>query len=89
MNTIQKIIGKNLKYYRYKSGLSQEKFYEQYRLNPKYLASVERGEVNVSVEFLYNLAKLLKVDIREFFDPDESRNVIQKRIDSKEKEVKM
>lgn len=86
MNTIQKIIGKNLKYYRYKSGLSQEKFYEQFGLNPKYLASVERGEVNVSVEFLSNLAKLLKIDIREFFDPDESRYILKRRIDSKEKE---
>lgn len=86
MNTIQNIIGKNLKYYRYKSGLSQEKFYEQYGLNPKYLASVERGEINVSVEFLYNLAKVLKIDIREFFDPDESRSILKKRIDEKEKE---
>lgn len=86
MNTIQKIIGKNLKYYRYKSGLSQEKFYERFGLNSKYLASVERGEVNVSVEFLSNLAKLLKIDIREFFDPDESRYILKRRIDSKEKE---
>lgn len=86
MNTIQKIIGKNLKYYRYKSGLSQEKFYEQFGLNSKYLASVERGEVNVSVEFLSNLAKLLKIDIREFFDPDESRYILKRRIDGKEKE---
>lgn len=86
MNTIQNIIGKNLKYYRYKSGLSQEKYYEQLGLNPKYLASIERGEVNVSVEFLSNLAKLLKIDIREFFNPDESRNILKKRIDGKEKE---
>lgn len=87
MNTIQKIVGKNLKYYRYKSGLSQEKFYEKFGLNYKYLASIERGEVNVSVEFLYNLSKLLKIDIREFFDPDESRYISKKRIDEKEKEV--
>ena len=86
MKTIQNIIGMNLKYYRYKSGLSQEKFYEQYGLNSKYLASVERGEVNVSVEFLYNLAKILRIDIREFFNPDESRNILKKRIDEKEKE---
>lgn len=66
MNTIQEIIGMNLKYYRYKSGLSQEKFYEQFGLNPKYLASVERGEINISVEFLANLSRILKIDIREF-----------------------
>ena len=86
MKTIQSVIGMNLKYYRYKSGMSQEKFYEQFGLNAKYLASIERGEVNVSVEFLYNLAKLLKVDIREFFNPDESRIIKDKRIDSVKKE---
>lgn len=84
MNTIQKTIGKNLKYYRYQSGLSQEKFYEQFGLNTKYLASIERGEVNVTVEFLDNLAKLLKIDIREFFDPSPKRYINKKRIDERE-----
>ena len=41
MDSIQKIVGKNLKYFRYQSGLSQEKFYEKFGLNYKYLASVE------------------------------------------------
>ena len=84
MDTLQKNIGKNLKYYRYQSGMSQEKFYEQYGLNAKYLASVERGNVNVSVVFLSNLAKLLEIDIREFFNPDPTRTIIKKRIDEKE-----
>ncbi len=84
--TIQKIVGNNLKYYRFRSGLSQEKYYEQFDLNYKYLASVERGEVNVSIEFLDKLAKLLKIDIREFFNPDETRYIAKKRIDEKGKE---
>ncbi len=83
MNSIKKIVGNNIKYFRYQSNLSQEKFYEQFDLNSKYLACVERGEVNVTIEFLYNLAKILKVDIREFFNPDESRFITKKRIDSK------
>ncbi len=86
MNTVQKTIGKNLKYYRYQSGKSQEKFYGQFGLNPKYLASVERGEINVSVEFLDNLAKIINIDIREFFNPDQSRAILKKRIDSKQTE---
>ena len=83
MNSIKKIVGNNIKYLRYQSNLSQEKFYEQFDLNSKYLACVERGEVNVTIEFLYNLAKVLKVDIREFFNPDESRFITKKRIDGK------
>lgn len=84
MSTIKEIVGRNLKYYRYNSGMSQEKFYEQYGLNSKYYASVERGEVNVSIVFLDHLAKLLEIDIREFFNPDPSRNINKKRIDEKE-----
>lgn len=83
MNEVQKIVGNNLKYFRYQSGLSQEKFYEKYNLNSKYLACVERGEVNVTIEFLANLAKVLKVDIREFFNPDENRVINKRRIDGK------
>ena len=83
MNNIKKIVGNNLKYYRFQSGLSQEKFYEKYNLNHKYLACVERGEINVSIEFLNNLAAVLEVEIADFFNLD--RIIKTKRIDAKEK----
>jgi len=82
---IESIVGMNLKYLRYKSGLSQERFYEKLGLNHKYMASIERGEVNVSIVFLSNLAKLMEVDIREFLNPDTSRLVMKKRIDERKK----
>lgn len=83
---IQQIVGYNLKYIRYQSKLPQDKFYGQYGLNYRYLASVERGEVNVSVGFLEKLAELFEVDIREFFNPDKKRFITKARIDAKEKE---
>ncbi len=83
MDDIQKIVGNNLKYFRYQSGLSQEKFYEKYGLNSKYLACVERGEVNVTIDFLANLAKVLEVDIREFFNPTPDRIIKKRRIDER------
>ncbi len=83
---IQEIIGNNLKYFRYQTKLSQEKFYSQFGLNYRYLACIERGEINVSIKFLDKLAKALKVDIREFFNPDNERFNFKKRIDGKEKE---
>lgn len=86
MRSIQEIIGENLKYFRYQAGKSQEKFYGEYNLSYKYYACIERGEINMTVDFLERLAKILKVDIREFFNPDEKRFVDKKRIDEKEKE---
>ena len=81
---IKRVVGTNLKYFRFQTGLSQEKFYEQFNLNPKYMACVERGEVNVSIEFLNNLAIVLNVSISDFFNESESRIISAKRIDSKE-----
>ncbi len=86
MKCIRKIIGENLKLLRYKSGKSQEKFYEEYKLSSKYYACIERGEINMTIDFLEKLAKTLHVDISEFFNRDETRFVDKKRIDEKEKE---
>lgn len=83
MEDIKKVIGRNLKYFRFQTGLCQEKFYGNYKLNPKYMACVERGEINVSVEFLNNLADLLEKDIIDFFNTSKERIIKEKRIDAK------
>lgn len=83
MEDIKKIVGRNLKYFRFQTGLCQEKFYEKYKLNPKYMACVERGEINVSIEFLNNLAYLLEKDIIDFFNTNPERIIKEKRIDSR------
>lgn len=83
--TSKEIIGRNLKYYRYKSGLSQEAFYAKHNLSPKYLACVERGEINISIDFIDKLSRNLKVSISDLLNTDESRIINLRRIDSKEK----
>ena len=47
---LKEVVGMNLKYYRYQSGLSQEKFYTNLELNPKYMACIERGSENITVD---------------------------------------
>ena len=79
----KELVGRNLKYLRYKSGLSQEEFYTSHNLSFKYLAMVERGEINVTVDFLDRLAKKLKVDTSELLINDNKRIVNKKRIDAK------
>lgn len=87
MEDIKKIIGMNLKYIRYQSGLSQEKFYDQFELNPKYLACVERGEINISVEFLFAKAKIFHISVSELVTFDKRKVISKKRIDEKEKQT--
>ncbi len=83
MQDIKKIIGNNLRFIRFQTGLSQEKFYEQFDLSPKYLASIERGEVNMSVEFLANLATALNISLTELILEDPAKVVLKKRVDQK------
>ena len=83
--TSREIVGRNLKYYRYKSGMSQEAFYAKHNLSSKYLACVERGEINITVEFLDKLAKSLNVSPIDLLINDEKRIINYKRIDSREK----
>ena len=77
------IIGRNLKYIRYQSGLSQEEFYNKYNLNFKYYSMVERGELNIRVDTIDKLSKLLHKPREEFLVDDPSREIKSTRIDAR------
>ena len=83
MANIRHIIGRNLKYIRYQSGLSQEDFYNKYNLNFKYYSMIERGELNVRVDTIERLANLLNVSYEEFFVNDPNREITATRIDAR------
>lgn len=83
MQDIKKIIGINLKYIRHQSGLSQEKFYEKYKLSVKYFSSIERGEINIGVELLQELARVIGTTPAELVTFDPSKIITKKRIDAK------
>ncbi len=80
---LKQIVGMNLKYYRYKNNKSQEKYYEALKLNPKYLASMERGEINFSVEYLEEIATSMGVTVNDLILYDETHIITKKRIDEK------
>lgn len=80
---LSKIIGNNLKFLRYQTGLSQEKFYEKYNLNPKYMACIERGEINISVDFLQKLVNILNIKIEDLINYNDKKIIKYKRVDSK------
>ena len=83
MANIRNIIGRNLKYIRYQSGLSQEDFYNKYNLNFKYYSMIERGELNVRVDTIEKLASLLNISYKEFVIDDPSREITATRIDAR------
>jgi XRE family transcriptional regulator, regulator of sulfur utilization len=59
----RKILGEALRSERKAAGLSQEKLAEKSDLHPNYIGEVERGEKNISVDALVQIARALKVSL--------------------------
>ncbi|EGR2511287.1 helix-turn-helix domain-containing protein [Vibrio cholerae] len=58
-------VGKCIVKMRKSKGLSQEKLALQAGIDRSYVGRVERGEVNLTVEKLYNFAEALGCDVKE------------------------
>lgn len=59
------LVGENLREVRKTRGLTQEKLAEQLEVTPRYLAGIERGERNLSLDTLDALANKLGIDSKE------------------------
>ena len=64
---MKKIFGKNIKYYRYKMGYSQEKLAEILDMNVSYLSQIENGNHNITFDRIIELASELKVEPNQLF----------------------
>jgi transcriptional regulator with XRE-family HTH domain len=62
-----KALGKSIRTYRTRGGLTQERLGELADVNPKYIGELERGEKNPSAIVLYRLAVASKVPISAYF----------------------
>ena len=56
------VVSTNIRYYRKKSGLTQESLAWKSKLSPDFISRLERGEDNISIVSLERIAKVLKVD---------------------------
>lgn len=61
-NQLRKIVGKNIRALRQEKEWSQEKLAGKAKLTSDYVGSLERGQVNVSLDSLSRIAKVLAVD---------------------------
>src|SRR5437867_12914481 len=69
MATILKIVGGNIRKMRKSNRLTLEQLAEKAESNPKYLGGVERGEENIGLKKLAQVAAALRVDPYELFLP--------------------
>lgn len=57
-------LGRNIRKIRKEKDLSQEKLALMCGLDRSYMGRIERGEVNITIVKLYEISKVLEVDIR-------------------------
>ena len=61
------VLGKNVKYHRYRKKLTQEHLAEKMEVSPNYIGRLERGQHNPSLEKIERIAKALDVKPFELF----------------------
>lgn len=66
-NTISKL-GLKIRIERQKQKISQEKLAEFANLNRNFVGMIERGETNVTVRNLENIANALNLPVKELFN---------------------
>ena len=61
-SNIRKVLGANIKYYRFIIGYTQEQLAEKCDMSPRYISDIENSKGNIPVDTLEKLAKYLKVE---------------------------
>lgn len=82
ISKIRKVLGTNVKYYRFQLKLSQEQLAENCNLSPRYISDIENFKGNIAIDTLENIAKNLKVEPYLLLK-DQGDNTLKKRINTK------
>lgn len=67
MSDILKVLGRNIKYYRTKLGLTQEELAKLSGVNRSHLAGIESAHLNPAVKTIEKLARGLEVSVSDLF----------------------
>jgi transcriptional regulator with XRE-family HTH domain len=62
------LFGKNLKRIRIEKGMSQEDIAFNSKISVNQIGRIERAEINTGLSTIFELAKTMKVEIKELFD---------------------
>jgi transcriptional regulator with XRE-family HTH domain len=88
--TTKELLGARIKELRKKRGFTQQKLSEIIEIDPKHLSRIEVGKSYPSLETLDKISKVLKMELRDFFEfshQGTSRKEIDKTITTLLKEA--
>jgi len=60
LKNIRKVLGDNVKYYRFTLGYTQEELAEICDLSPRYISDIENARGNIPIDTLENIINCLK-----------------------------
>lgn len=67
-------VGKKIRQHRKAANLTQEKLAEILSTDPSYIGKMERGEVNITLETISNIAEALQISPYDFFITSKTNN---------------
>jgi XRE family transcriptional regulator, regulator of sulfur utilization len=65
----RRTVGEQIRAYRKQAGFTQEQLAEKADLHHNFIGEVERGNLNISLDSLVKIAKVLKVTVAELVSP--------------------
>ena len=71
---MRKLVGRNVRHYRQRRGLTQEAFAERSGFSQQYLSDLERGKRNPTIVTVYELATALGVSHMDLLRPPRGKN---------------
>ena len=78
---IKEVFGKNLKFYRFQRGFSQEKLAEIMDSTVSYISNIETGRNGVSFATVEELCRILNIRPKQLFDDKIEKKTISTRLD--------
>lgn len=77
---LKTILGKNVKYHRYRKKFTQEKLAEILKVSPNYVGRLERGQHSPSLEKIEMISKALDIKAFELFVERDDYNNLPDRV---------
>lgn len=77
---LKTILGKNVKYHRYRKNFTQEHLAEILEVSPNYVGRLERGQHSPSLDKIERIAKALGVQAFELFLERDDFNNLPNRV---------
>ena len=80
-HNLRKIVGKNIKYYRFLNGYTQERLAEKCNLSPRYISDIENFNGNISLDTIEDIARIFLIQPYQLLRDTKSKHkVLPKRV---------